>query len=351
MENVSSPNTPLTGAQQTLPKQDIPARGYLRHLWLRCFGTGGNKTAGVAGADFPFSYFDGLAFFDVGGGYIFNPMTGYNTYLINKYGGYVFQADPTLHPDYSADLIAFNFALRVPFEISFSDGLGALSNQNSKSKYKFQPIIAASTTIYTTPLTANGTVNMDIYTELWSQPPDRTDKGVGINNRPPLLGTTQYWTVQTVNVNAGNQSIELDRRGNQDRVYILVFRDATGARQDGTMAPDPIRFVWDSREQYIEPLQYRRQAMVERYGNGGIRTALDKGVYVYDLAHDVLGHPGGMDDGHLWYRTKTTSRLEFRGNLGVAGTVTILHNDVAPVAVDDQYSDVSGTGGAADQTV
>jgi len=115
------------------------------------------------------------------------------------------------------------------------------------------------------------------------------------------------------------------------------------------MAPDPTRFVWDSREQFEETPQYRRQLMFERYGTP--RTALDRGVYVYDMAHDVLGHPGGMDDGHLWFRTKSTSRLEFRGNVGDSGVLTILHNDVAPVAVTDQYSDISGTGGAADQTV
>src|SRR5581483_11697533 len=142
--------------------------------------------------------------------------------------------------------------------------------------------------------------------------------------------------------------IEIERRGNQDRNFILIFRDSTGARSDA-MVPDPIRFVWDSREQFEETPQYRRQVMRERYGLA--RTDLDRGVYVFDNAHDVLGHPGGMDDGHLWFRTKSSSRLEFRGNFGDSGTLTILHNDVAPVAIEDQYSDVSGTGGAVAQTV
>lgn len=348
MEFVESLSNPLAAAGKNIAPIDVPARGYVRHLWFRTRGTGGDKTAGAASQDFPFDIWESLAFFDVGGGEIYNPLTGYETYLVNKYGGYVFSADPTQHPDYSADLIAFNFALRIPFEISASDALGALSNQNSQSKYKFRMRQAADSDVYTVALTTDPDVEVDIYSELWSQPPGADDNGNSILNRPPLLGTTQYWTKQIVDIDAGNQRIELDRRGNQDRVYILVWRDHTGARSDTTY-PDPVHLVWDSREQFEEVAQYRRQVMFERYGTP--RTALDHGVYVYDMAHDVLAHPGGMDDGHLWFRTKSTTRMEFRGNFGDSGTLTILHNDVAPVAVTDQYSDISGTGGAIDQTV
>lgn len=328
---------------------DVPARGYVRNLWHRFYGTGGTVGPAAVEQDFPFSVIDSLAFFDVGGGEIYNPLTGFETYLINKYGGYVFQADPILLPDYSADPVAFNFALRIPFEISAADGLGSLANQNSQSKYKYRVTQAADVASYDTNPSVMPTLNQDVYTELWSQPPAATDRNVPILNRPPLLGTTQYWTRQTFsNLSAGRQELELDRRGNQDRMYILIFRNTDGDR-DEALVPDPIRFVWDSREQFEETPQYRRQLMVERYGVP--RTAFDTGVYVYDMAHDVLGHPGGMDDGHLWYRTKSTTRLEFRGNLGAGGSLTILHNDVAPVAVYDQYSDVSPTGGAIAQTV
>lgn len=349
MEFVDSVVSPITARTVKFEPIDVPARGYVRHLWCRFYGTGGTVGPAVRSADFPFAVLDSLAFFDVGGGEIFNPMSGYETYLVNKYGGYVFQADPVLNPDYSANAMTFNFALRIPFEISASDALGSLSNQNSQSKYKFRVSQADDGTVYTTLPTADPTLNMDVYTELWSQPPTQTDRNVPILNRPPLLGTTQYWSIETFsNLGAGRQELEIQRRGNQDRIFILLFRDNSGARSDA-MVPDPIRFVWDSREQFEETPQYRRQVMQERYGTA--RTALDVGVYVYDNAHDVLGHPGGMDDGHLWYRSKSTTRMEFRGNLGAGGSVTFLINDVAPVAVDDQYSDTSPTGGAVDNTV
>lgn len=348
MEFVESLTKQIGASNGKFPVVEIPARGYIRHAWFRTFGTGGTKGPAAANEDFPFNVWDSLAFYDVGGGEILNPYSGHDLYCVNKFGGYAFMGDPTLHPDYSADEIAFNFALRVPFEISASDGLGALSNQNSKSKYKFRLALAPDADVYSVNPTVLPTTEADIYSELWSQPPGETDQGVPILNRPPLLGTTQYWSKQIVNVDAGQQKIEIERRGNQDRNFILIFRDSTGARSDA-MVPDPTRFVWDSREQFEETPQYRRQCMYERFGTP--RTDLDRGVYVYDFSHDVLGHPGGMDDGHLWLRTKSSSRLEFRGNFGDSGTLTILHNDVAPVAVEDQYSDVSGTGGAIAQTV
>jgi hypothetical protein len=349
MEFVDSISSAITARGVQFEPIDIPARGYVRHTWMRFTGTGGTTGPAAVSPDFPFCVLDSIAFFDVGGGEIFNPMSGYETYLVNKYGGYVFWADPVLHPDYSADPVGFNFALRVPFEISASDALGALSNQNSQSKYKLRLTQAADSTIYTTLPTTDPTLGADIYDELWSQPPTQTDRGVPILNKPPLLGTTQYWSIQSVTgLSSGNQQIEIERRGNQQRMYILIFRDTDGVRSD-SMVPDPIRFVWDSREQFEEVPQYRRQVMFERYGTP--RTALDVGVYVYDNAHDVLGHPGGMDDGHLWYRTKSSSRLEFRGNFQASGSLTILVNDVAPVAVTDQFSDTSPTGGAVIQSV
>jgi hypothetical protein len=349
MEFVDSFTRTLQSSASQISPIDVPARGYVRHLWTRVRGSGGVKGPGTGAEDFPFNVIDSMAFFDVGGGEIFNPLTGYETYLVNKFGGYVFWADPVLHPDFSADAIAFNFALRIPFEISAADALGSLSNQNSQSKYKYKTTIAPDSVIYSTLPTTDPDVTQDIYTELWSQPPGATEGGQPILNRPPLLGTTQYWQKQTFDVaSTGRQEIEINRRGNQDRIFILIWRKSDGTRDDATF-PDPIRFVWDSREQFEETPQYRRQVMFERYGTP--RTALDKGVYVYDLAHDVLGHPGGMDDGHLWYRSKSSSRLEFRGNFGDTGKLTILHNDVAPVAITDQYSDTSGTGGAIAQTV
>lgn len=348
MEFVASVSNIIGTRAVNIDPIDVPARGYVRALWHRFYGSGGDPTNAVPLADFPFSVIDSLAFFDVGGGEIYNPLTGFETYLINKYGGYQFMADPILHPDYSSDAADFNFALRIPFEISSADGLGSLANQNSQSKYKYRVTQAADVASYSVNPDTLPVVNQDVYSELWSQPPSQTDRGVPILNRPPLLGTTQYWTRQTfANLSAGRQELEIDRRGNQDRIYILIFRDDSGDRSEA-LVPDPIRFVWDSREQFEETPQYRRQLMVERYGVP--RTAFDTGVYVYDMAHDVLNHPGGMDDGHLWFRTKSTTRLEFRGNLGAPGSLTILHNDVAPVAVYDQYSDVSPTGGAIAQT-
>src|SRR5882672_6559624 len=250
MEFMDSDAKTIGARAQKLQNIDLPARGYVRHVWTRWFGTGGTKGPAAGNEDFPFSVIDQVGFKDVGGGEITNPMSGHDLYCVNKFGGYVFSADPTLHPDYNDDEIAFNFSLRVPFEISASDGLGALSNQNSQSKYKFNATINDTASVYTTDPTVQAVTNWDIYSELWSQPPQQSGSGVPILNRPPLLGTTQYWTVERHELaSSGDKRIEIERRGNQIRTIVAIWRKQDGTRDDATY-PDPLQFVWDSRQQF-----------------------------------------------------------------------------------------------------
>src|SRR3954452_4594437 len=94
-----------TAAQQQFGPFDVPAFGFLRHLVITVTGaTGATAGPGVLAADSPWNLFSSISLSDVNGAPIFGPVTGYEAYLANLYGGYVFQQDPALAKGYANSL-------------------------------------------------------------------------------------------------------------------------------------------------------------------------------------------------------------------------------------------------------
>jgi hypothetical protein len=326
---------------------DIPAYGYVRNVFLLVTTSGGVDGTATAHEDAPFNVLQNVSVEDVNGTPIVGPLNGEELLYINKYGGYEFYADPEQLPDYTAGPCTFNFSVRVPVEINQRTGLGCLSNMNSSANYKLRYTLNLGTGA-TGIVTAIGTgtlptVRVRSYLEAWSLPPDVSRDGFPIMTEPPLLGTTQYWTKRTFNAAAGQQVIPLTRVGNQIRTLIVVARSTAPARSDA-LWPDPLTFAWDARTVFVEPASYRKKRMGElwRY----TRAAHDTGVYAFPFSFDSSAHPGGEDDGHLWLRTVQASRLELQGVFtGAPGVITILTNDVAPVATSGRYTEVNRSGG------
>jgi hypothetical protein len=323
---------------------DIPSYGYIRNVYLLVTTTGGVDGTAAATEDAPFNVLQNVSIEDVNGTPIVGPYNGDELFLVNKYGGYQFYSDPEQMPFYTSTPCTFNFSLRVPVEINPRTGLGCLSNMNSSATYKLRYSINQGVGGIVSALGTGTlpTVRVRAYLEAWSLPPSASRDGFPIQDEPPMLGTTQYWSKKIVNVSAGQQTIPLQRVGNQIRMLVAVFRNATPVRND-TNYPDPLTFAWDARTVFVEPRNLRQQYMAERYRYA--RVAKDTGVYVYDFAHDGNSHPGGEDDGHLWLRTVQASRLELTGSFGVAGTLTVLTNDVAPVATVGRFVEVNASGG------
>lgn len=332
----------MTGSVQQLGPFDVPAFGYLRNIWLLVEGSGGAIGTGALAGDAPFNVIQDIALLDVNGAPIFGPYNGYELYLVNKWGGYQFYNDPDGQPNYSATINPV-FALRIPVEISHKTGLGALSNMNASANYKVQISLAASTTFLSTVGTATlPTVRVRGWLEAWTLPNPVSRDGLPQATLPPLHGTAQYWSKFQKVITASENTITLTRVGNQIRTLIAILYDnSSPAVRTTSNYPDPLRINWDARQLINEGKSYRQQAMYERYGNVG----LDTGVFVYDFSHDNGAHPGGEDDGHLWLRTVQATRLELVGTFGGAGTLTILTNDVAPVAVTNRFEEDSASGG------
>lgn len=303
---------------------DLPAYGYLRYVDLLVQATGGTGSAAVYQADAPWSAIQEVTLSDINGSPIFGPCSGYDLYLVNKWGGYTFGTDPISAPEYVAPATSGNYAfmLRIPLELDYRDGLGSVANMNAGANYQLRLTAAASTAVYSTPPTGAPTVRFRAFVECWAQPSDVSVDGAPQAVQPPALGTTQYWSRFIPPVAAGQQTMQLRRVGNYIRMIILVMRNTSGARV--ASLPDPIQFYWDSRTVFNEALALRQRFMWERYG-----ITPDVGVVVFDNSHDLDGKVG-QETRDQWYRTVQSTRMEFQGSFGVAGTLEFLTNDVAP---------------------
>lgn len=326
---------------------DVTAYGYLRSLFLLVQATGGSGTSVNTSEDSPFNAVKNIALTEPNGAVIAQFNSGYDCLIANKWGGYrdMRGSDFRASPTYSAVASAtgnYQFVLRVPVEINLRDGLGSLPNQNAAATFKLRITLsshAANAGPYgATVPTTQPTVRVRVFIECWDQPEAQT---AGQSNQvtPPAMNTTQFWTTQIFNVNAGAQTIRLTRVGNYLRNLIFILRRTAGTRANGNADwPDPTTLYLDTRPLDIVERNNWNHQMFERSGYGGTLGAtvpandapqgLDNGVLVYDFCHEFDGTIG-RENRDLWLPTLGSTRLELQGSLGNAGTLTVLTNDVA----------------------
>lgn len=325
---------------------EVPAYGYLRNIVLVVTATG--AVDGVFAEDGPFNVLQNITLSEPNGATIAQFNSGYSLFLANKWGGYKWPggSDPRMSPAFTTDAEGnFTFLLRVPVEISAREALGALPNQNAAAPFKLHLGLisgaAAATGLYSA-LTTLPTVRVRAYLEAWDQP-ETAVAGQTNQVTPPAMNTTQFWTSQTYNVNAGQQEIRLTRVGNYLRNLVLIYKRGGTSRANGESdIPDPTTIYLDTRPlDTIERNNWRHQ-MFERTGFGGRAQAgaltaalaldtaggLDAGVRVYDFMHE-FDQGLGRETRDLWLPTLGTSRFEIQGTFGNDGTLTVLTNDVA----------------------
>jgi hypothetical protein len=340
----------LTTSDQDLSVFDIPAYGYLRSLFFVVQATAGAGAGAVAAEDGPWNVLKNIALTEPNGAVIVQFNSGYDMYLAMKWGGYrdANGGDPKQSPTFSigngstgvaATGGNFQFVLRLSLEINLRDALGALPNQSAAATFKLRLTLSASTTVFSTPpATTLPTVRVRVYMEAWDQPEQVTG---GDTNQiaPPAANTTQFWTAQVWNYNAGLQTARFTRVGNYLRELILIVRRAGTSRANGASDfPDPATIYLDTRPLDIIEANNWKHQMFERSGFGASYGAtatandtpggLDSAVFVYDFCHEFDGVLGRENrDG--WLPTIPSTRLELQGTFANSGSMTILTNDVA----------------------
>jgi hypothetical protein len=119
---------------------DVPTYGFLSGLYITATVSGCTGATATYYEDAPWSMIGSITVYDVNGTPLFGPVSGYDAYLIAKFGGYrLFAPDiSSLAGQYNKPTSGnFNFILPIYFEFG-QDGLGALANQDASAKYRVQ---------------------------------------------------------------------------------------------------------------------------------------------------------------------------------------------------------------------
>lgn len=335
---------------------NVPSYGYIRAIWLDVNMSGGSEVAAEYEPDAPFNAIQEVTLLDTNGAPIFGPLSGFNTFLSNLYGGYAYQQDIRNLPTFNAGATSgnFRFQVRIPIEISHHDGTGCIGNQNASAPYRIRLTMAPETTIYkkSPGKIANQTLTISPILEAWSLPNQVDAMGRPQSQLPPNYGTVQYWSERVVSgIVVGNNNVQVLRVGNLLRNVIFVGREtsATGKRADGVAPEFPI-INWDARQLFNETSVYRQTRSYECLeslpaAQGGFGGGRPTGVFAYTFDRSNQDRAGD-DKPWLWLPTVEATRLEWTGSFTTAGVAVVLINDVAPAEVNpaQRYALPNATG-------
>lgn len=352
-------NQLLDASTHDLPVLSIPAAGFLQDLYILVSTATAAVGAATLNEDFPFNVLDTVSFEDVNNAPIVGPITGWDLYVINKYGGYTFMDDPRQSPVYNcpATGLTIQFCLRIPVELVKRDGLGALPNKSGSAQFKLRLRVAATSVIYSVaPATSQATIRVRVEQADWWEP-DPTDlKGRPQSQNPPAVQTTQYWSKVDYTVAVGSMRQKFDRVGYLIRNLVVVLRDTgvtTARRSNGEGAfPDPFLLRVEANTQItrLKLLWQQRMANNGYFGAAGatvgdsytgaapLAPAKDNGVYAEPYCLD-FAHKPGWETRRGYLATSSQARVEAQGTISAVGTspytFSIITNDVAPANGDD----------------
>lgn len=323
----------------------IPAVGFLMGVMLYVSQV---TTAGTAlTADAPFNGLASVELRTAAGNDLIVPVTGYQLYLINKYGcqftGAPY-ADVKNSINYTATATAQTYFLFVPAQIDADNGLGVLPALASNRSYQLALTGAALTTIATGSTSGSLTVNGTAY--YWTEPSATTPGGVPQDTQPPGLGTMLQWQVEQPPITPGDKYIKHQNVGNVLHTIIYVLRNSSSARIDTNGWPATSEFYFDNN-----PLFYLVQAewieLMQRRWFGYTATTKDAagsvetGVYV--LPFYALGSgraSNGENTRAQLLPTLDSSLVQLRGTSwgSAVSTLEIITGSVIPTDAATLYA-------------
>lgn len=329
---------------------NVPSYGYIRAIWLDFEVTKGKAASGAeASADSPFNIVENLTLLDTNGAPIYGPLSGFNAFLSNLYGGYAYKQDIRNLPTFKNTNTSgeARVQMRIPIEISHHDGTGCIGNQNASAPYRVRLTLAPNATFFKKepeePTKQEFIVRVVL--EAWSLPNAVDALGRPQAQLPPNYGTVQYWSERNQGgMAAGNQTVQVLRVGNLIRNIIFTTRETgpTGVRKDSLFPEFPI-INWDARQLFNETIAYRENRSLEPLETTEARPT---GVFAYTFDRSNQDRAGD-DKPWLWLPTVEATRLELTGSFGAGiANTNVLINDVAPAEVNptQRYALPSATG-------
>jgi hypothetical protein len=336
----------LLTSTQDLPTYECDPNGFLGGIYLLVQATtSGNSASVTFSQDGPFNVIDTVTFQDTNNKPIVGPLNGFDLYVISKWGGYHYQDDPKLGPNYQAVTGtgatggSFSFVLHLPIQIVRRDALGSLPNKSSSATFNVSIRLAATTTVYGTAPTSAPNVRLRLQQYGWMDPNATDMRGNAVSQNPPAVNTTQYWAKQTYTLNAGSLNQRLIGIDGLVRMFAFILRDGTPSRVTGESDwPDPFALQYETAVPVNRLKAIWQEMMVKNYGyTAAIDTpgGRDSGVFVENYNLDFELHPGNETRlGYLPFSSATTATIS--GTIGGSGvhSFTALVNKIVPAGGD-----------------
>jgi hypothetical protein len=316
----------------------LPATGFVRKIELKFDATVTSASAGVIVAgDGPFNLISGITLTDATGQPIFQPISGYNLYLVNKYlktGNVATNlprawGNPQLGPEFAfastATTGSATFRLDLDLEQDYNSGYGCIPNLDSNASLQLKIDVSAFGVAFAGTTTSAATVSVRVSQYYWA-PVGSSVNGVPVSTQPVGFGDyveTRYET-QTVNASSEN-TVNVNNRGGVIKGCILVSR-AAGVRTAYTAGTN-VGLILDNNpvdegitlEEHLAMLRstygYIGTDLTTSYAPlaAGTLPGLDRGVLVENFA----SLSGGRDS---WLNTRIGSQFQFKITPGAAAT-------------------------------
>ena len=337
----------MTSGTQNMPQYEVPSTAFLRGLFMLVEATVTASTAtatststgvGVQTEDGAFLVLNQIIFTDTNNAELLGPITGYDLYVITKWGGYSFQDDPKANTDLffsttnatasSSASGSFTFMLYIPVELVPRDALGVLPNKSSSTPFKVKLTLGAIGDVFANTATVAPSVRIRIFADSYWEPTKDDGNGNAVANQPPGVNTTQYWDVTSYTLNSGNQSPLLtNSTGYPVRHLGFVYR-VTSRSAGETNFPDNSKIQLQSNIMMDRPKIRWKASMTRQYGylaKGDSAGQIDNGLYWKAYCDDFYPKPG-WETRRGYLRTTDGMKLQFKGSFGAAGTLTVYTN-------------------------
>ena len=337
-------NVLRTTAEQRLGAYQVSPSGYLRGVYLIVENTAVNTTVTTVAyqEDGPFNVLSVIRFLDTNSRPFIGTLTGYDVYILNKYGGYTFQGDAEMSATYSATAGTpvtagtFAFVLYLPLEIIMRNALGSQLNKSGAAQFAIELYAAGTGTVFSTAPATSSTLRVRSTLASWLDPEPTDARGNAVLQTPPYLNTTQRWEKQSgIPISAGERTLRLQGIDGMVRMLIFIARRDASTRANGeTDWPDPISLKYE--ESFLIQSRIRllyRWFIAMHYGYSAANDAAggrDSGVFpVYEFIQDFERKPGN-ELTREYLPMSSASNLELSGNWGTAVKLDVLVNKVVP---------------------
>jgi hypothetical protein len=335
----------LAGAVQLQPIQ-LPASGFVRKLGVYFSQTWTTNAGGaIVGGDAPWDLITFVTLTDATGQPVFQTLTGYQWYLINKYlpSGTVKTntprawSNPHMGPEYAYGVAGGTdgtaiFRLDLDFEQDVNTGYGCVPNLDSNASLQLRIGIAASAVAFAggVPTAANMSVVVDQY--YWA-PVAGMLGGQPVNTQPVGFGDFVETRAETgIATAAAINLLTVTNRGGLIRGMVMVSR-AAGARVAFGAASN-VDLIVDNIPQDEGITLEAHQDMVRR-AYGYVGGDIGAGAAAYAPIPITSGLVTGLDDGVMvwpffalaggretWLNTRVGSQVQVRVTPGAAATQT-----------------------------